>query len=179
VVGDHCDTATAEAVRRCKDPRLRFVNLAQRGLYPADPAKRWMVAGAQPMNAALFLAEGTWLAPCDDDDELLDDHVEVLLRRATSARAELVYSQATCEQPDGTWVPIGSEPLRWGGFTHGSLLYSTGLRFMLHSPSAWKLSWPGDWELMRRMQRVGVRIAYLPEVTYRHYAEARHRVSGA
>jgi hypothetical protein len=178
VVGDACDEATSDAVRRCTDPRVRFVNLAQRGLYPPDPSKRWAVAGSQPMNAALFLAAGDWIAPCDDDDELVDDHVEVLLRHARERRLEMVYSQAACEQPDGTWGVVGSEPLRWGGATHGSILWSAGLRFMLHSMSSWKLGWPGDWELMRRMDKVGVRIGFLPQVTYRHYAEARHRTSG-
>lgn len=175
VVGDRCDEGTADAVRSCSDPRVRFENLATRGLYPPDASHRWMVAGAHPMNAALFLARGAWISPCDDDDEMTDDHVEVLLAEAQRKRLEMVYSRAEWERSPGEWTDVGSTPLRWGGFTHGSLLYSTGLRFMLHSSSSWKVGWPADWELARRMQRIGVRVGFLDKSTYRHYAETPHR----
>lgn len=177
VIGDNCDAATASAVRRCGDARVRFENLASRGLYPPDATQRWMVAGAHPMNAGLFLARGSWIAPCDDDDEFTDDHVEVLLRHARTQRLEMVYSRAEWERTPGRWTEVGSPPLRWGGFTHGSLLYSAGLRFMLHSNTSWQLGWPSDWELARRMARIGVRLGFLDHVTYRHYAEALQRSS--
>ncbi len=56
VVGDHCDAATEMAVKSVDDPRIKFINLAERGRYPADPTLRWMVAGTTPMNAALAVA---------------------------------------------------------------------------------------------------------------------------
>ena len=37
--------ALKEVVSRIPDPRLRFVNLPQRGNYPDDPMLRWLVAG--------------------------------------------------------------------------------------------------------------------------------------
>jgi hypothetical protein len=174
VVGDACDDATAEAVEGFDDSRIRFVNLPTRGLYPDVPGARWRVAGAHPMNAGLGLARGQWLAPCDDDDELTPDHVEVLLREAIGRRLEMVHSVARCQRPDGAWELIGSEPLASGAVTHGSVLYSAGLRFMPHSQTSWKLGWPSDWDLWRRMVRAGVRIGFLDAVTYVHYAEARH-----
>ena len=70
VVGDRCDAATEAAVRSVDDPRVRFENLAERGRYPADPQFRWMVAGSTPMNRALDLARGDWIAPLDDQDRL-------------------------------------------------------------------------------------------------------------
>lgn len=178
VVGDNCDAATAAAVNRCRDERVRFLNLPVRGMYPPDAEKRWMVAGAHPMNAALFLARGAWIAPCDDDDEFTDDHVEVLLQHAQAQRKEMVFSRARWEQSDGEWTEVGSLPLRWGGFTHGSLMYSSGLRFMSHSTTSWRIGWPADWELARRMERIGVRIGFLDRLTYRHHVEARHRGAG-
>lgn len=129
------------------------------------------------MNAALFLARGEWIAPCDDDDEFTDDHVELLLGHAQRQRLEMVYSKAQWEVSPGVWTEVGATPLQWGNFTHGSLLYSAGLRFMLHSNTAWKVGWPADWELVRRMQRIGVRIGFLDQVTYRHYAESLQRGS--
>jgi glycosyltransferase involved in cell wall biosynthesis len=175
VVGDHCDEATERAVRSVKDRRLRFVNLPVRGSYPSDPMHRWMVAGAAPMNAGLILTEGKWIAPCDDDDELTDDHVEVLLAHARSSRLELVWSQAEVEKFPGIWRVLGSEPLAYGKISHGTVLYSSRLRHFRHSMTSWKLDEPADWNLWRRMARAGVRMGFLERVTYRHYLEGMAR----
>lgn len=175
VVGDACDEETEQAVRSVEDPRVRFVNLPHRGIYPEDPMSRWMVAGAAPMNAALYLARGAWLAPCDDDDELTPDHVEVLLAHAKRHRLEMVYSRARCEVTPGVWQEIGSEPLAHGYISHGSVMYSLGLRFLEHNPAAWKLPEPGDWNLWRRMRDAGVRIGFADHLTYVHYLEGYKR----
>lgn len=175
VVGDACDEETERAVRSVEDPRVRFVNLPHRGIYPEDPMSRWMVAGAAPMNAALYLARGAWLAPCDDDDELTPDHVEVLLAHAKQHRLEMVYSRARCEVAAGVWEELGSEPLAHGHISHGSVMYSLGLRFLEHNPAAWKLPEPGDWNLWRRMRDAGVRIGFADHLTYVHYLEGYKR----
>lgn len=175
VIGDAADSHTSEAVASITDERVRFINLPVRGTYPADPEHRWMVAGSAPMNAALALARGAWIAPCDDDDELSQDHVEVLLKSARAQRVEMIYSKARMEMAPGRWEVIGHPPLRCGHITHGSVLYSAGLRFMRHSNTSWKLAEPSDWNLWRRMQRIGVRIGFLDRVTYTHYLEAPHR----
>jgi len=175
VIGDHCDEPTERAVRSLNDPRLRFINLAERGLYPTDPMVRWMVAGAAPMNAALAIAQGAWIAPCDDDDEITDDHVEVLLREARQRRLEFVWSKATMEVEAGKWATVGSSPLAHGGLTHGSVLYAGGLRFFRHNENSWKLAEPGDWNLWRRMQAAGVNMGFVDQVTYRHYLETYRR----
>jgi glycosyltransferase involved in cell wall biosynthesis len=140
---------------------------------------RWMVAGAVPMNVGLALARGAWIAPCDDDDELSPDHVEVLLGAARARRLEMVYSKARRETAPGAWGVVGSEPLRHGRITHGSVLYSLGLRFMRHGATSWKLNEPSDWNLWKRMRRIGVRIGFLDRVTYTHYLEAYRRVEHA
>jgi glycosyltransferase involved in cell wall biosynthesis len=175
VVGDHCDEATERAVRSVRDPRIRFVNLAERGRYPSDPTYRWMVAGAAPMNAALAIAQGRWIAPCDDDDELTEDHVEVLLKAALSRRLEFVWSTARCELRPGQWITIGDGSFYQSSLTHGSVLYAAGLRFFRHNEFAWKVMQPGDWELWSRMHRAGVRQGFLDRVTYIHFAETQWR----
>ena len=175
VIGDHCDEPTERAIRSLNDPRLRFINLAERGLYPTDPMLRWMVAGAAPMNAALAIAQGAWIAPCDDDDEITDDHVEVLLREARQRRLEFVWSKATMEVEAGKWATVGSSPLAHGGLTHGSVLYAGGLRFFRHNENSWKLAEPGDWNLWRRMQAAEVKMGFVDQVTYRHYLETFRR----
>jgi glycosyltransferase involved in cell wall biosynthesis len=169
VVGDHCDEATARAVQAVRDPRVRFVNLPVRGTYPEYPLYRWMIAGATPMNVALEIASGKWIAPSDDDDELTDDHVEVLLRHARERRHEFVWSQAESENKEMELHVVGSSPLTFGQIIHGTVLYSTKLRFLRYSPTSWKLVEGTDWNLWRRMQRAGVRMGFLPRVTYRKF----------
>jgi hypothetical protein len=175
VVGDHCDEPTARAVRSVADSRVRFVNLPTRGIYPTSPTPRRKVAGAHPMNAARYLAEGAWIAPCDDDDELTPDHVEVLLAAALAGRHEMVFSKATFEETPGQWRQVGSLPLRMGEISHGSVLLSSGLRFMTHSETCWKIREPSDWNLWKRMQRIGVRIGFCDRVTYTLNLPARER----
>ena len=175
VIGDHCDAATERAIRSVNDPRMRFFNLAERGLYPTDPMLRWMVAGCAPMNAALAIAQGAWIAPCDDDDEITDDHVEVLLREARRNRLEFVWSKAAMEVEPGKWADVGSSPLAHAEITHGSVLYAGGLRFFRHNDNSWKLAEPGDWNLWRRMKAAGVKMGFVDQVTYRHYLETHRR----
>jgi glycosyltransferase involved in cell wall biosynthesis len=177
VVGDACDDETVAAVESVGDPRIRFVNLGARGIYPDHVRWRRMVAGSAPMNAALALAKGSWIAPCDDDDELTPDHVEVLLDHARRHRLEMVYSRARAELWPDDWYDFGSEPLRKGGLTHGSVLYTAGLRFMRHSNTSWKMLEPSDWNLWKRMDRIGVRIGFCDHLTYIHYLGAVRRAS--
>jgi hypothetical protein len=169
VVGDHTDAATDRAMAAVKDPRVRYVNLPSRGVYPSDPNLRWLVAGSVPMNAGLTLASGSWIAPCDDDDEFTDDHVEVLLAEARRRRLEMVYGVADMEQSDGTWQRVGEWPLRAGGISHGTVLYSLGLRFLRYSQTCFKTPEPFDWNMWRRMERIGVHTGFVDRVVFRHY----------
>ena len=165
VVGDHCDARTADALAEVDDPRLRYVNLGRQGDYPADPVRRWQVAGSKPMNAALLLASGSWLSPMDDDDELVDDHVEILLQHARSHRLEFVWSK-TLQLGGPQAVTIGHPVFSPGCTTHGAIFYSMGLAAIPYSPSCDRLAEPFDWNLWKRFQLAGARIGYLDAVTY-------------
>lgn len=167
VIGDHCAQDTVDAIAEVDDPRLRFVNLPARGHYPDIAHLRRKVAGAHPMTVGNTLAAGAWIAPCDDDDELTPDHVEVLLEAARSRRLEMVYSKA--ENQEDEWVIVGREPLERGHVGHGSVMYRSELRFLPYSMTCWKMREPSDWNLWKRMQRIGVRIGFVDHVTYRHY----------
>lgn len=169
VVGDHCDEETERAVRSVSDPRVRFENLSRRGDYPSDPARRWMVAGTVPMNRALDLARGEWIAPLDDDDEFTPDHVEVLLDACRSRDLEFAYGVAEMEVQPNAWELIGWWPLADGGIVHASVLYMARIAFLRHDIEAWKLWEPGDWNLWRRMRAAGVRMGFVNKVVCRHY----------
>lgn len=120
------------------------------------------------MNAALVLARGRWIAPCDDDDSFTPNHVERLLTHAIENRLELVWSRTALRRGDAWRVTMGPD-LKVGHISHGSVLYSLGLRFFRHSNTSWKLGEPGDWNLWRRMRDAGVRIGFLDELTYLAY----------
>lgn len=180
VVGDCCDLYTAEVVKRyaARDDRIDFINLPKRGVYPRVKKHFWMVAGYHPMNVALGLAKGSWIAPCDDDDELTADHVESLLNAALESRDELVHSDAMVETPSGDWKRLVSRDFRRGTVSHGAILYHAELRFFRYYSHSWALNQPADWNLLSRMRHAGVHFGYLPQITYRHFKEGRSMETG-
>jgi glycosyltransferase involved in cell wall biosynthesis len=176
VVGDCATPETVEAVASIKDPRLFFENQPVRGPRPDDPERAWMMSGSRPYNRGLQLARGSWIAPLADDDVFTPDHIEVLLSAALENRIEFVYGQSWMEDYDGTWFRIGEWPPRQGGFSAGSVLYSAALRSMYLDEECWREEEPNDWNLWRRMWDAGVRIGFVPQIVFRHYVEARHRI---
>lgn len=170
VVGDRCTDDTAQAVAAFGDPRIRFVDFSARAPSPPSRGRaHWHSMAHGPRNAALGLARGDWIAPCDDDDELSPHHVEVLLESVRQQRVELVHSRTAVRCSDELWVLLGEPEPRAGQVTHGSVLYSAALRGMTYSPTCWRARRPADWDLWRRMLRAGVRVGHCPQVTYAYY----------
>jgi len=128
------------------------------------------------MNAALFLASGDWLAPCDDDDEFTDDHVEVLLRHAKANSYEFVWSKTAVLRPGADDKIRGARNGK--GITHGSLIYSMGLSFLLYSPTSYRIRIGADTHLWTRMRRAGVKMGFLDEVTYRYWPAGAQQYEG-
>ncbi len=176
VVSDDGTGALDDVAGELDDPRVRAVTVepirsirARRGVYGRHPS------GCAKRNVALALARGEWIAPSDDDDVMEPDHVASLLRAAREQGAELVYSQARVERAPGSWTVIGRRPLARGGIVQGTVLYAAALRFVPYRPSCWRVREWDDWNLFRRMQRIGVRIGFLEQVTYTHHVEAPQR----
>ena len=171
IVGDGCPDDTPQRIAALGDPRVRFVNLPQRGDYPADPAKRWMVAGSVPLNETLRLAKGLWISYLDDDDVYTPDHVEKLLRAAQAEDLELVFGRYRYEKTPGDWregnarsFPSGHPPYRRAGIPHSGVLYRSSLRFFTYYVDAWRYGLPTDNLLWQRMGRAGVRAGFLDEL---------------
>ena len=164
VVGDACTDDTQARIAALGDPRIRFLNLPERGIYPDDPLRRWMVAGTAPANRALVLARGRWLAYLDDDDVFTDDHIEVLLSFARETRAELVFGKGDFQRAPDEWLRIGKLPPLPGNVMHSSVLYRAYLKYLRYDVEAWKESVGGDAHLWGRMARLGVRIEHLDRV---------------
>jgi glycosyltransferase involved in cell wall biosynthesis len=169
VIGDRCDRDTVEAMAEVRDERVRFLNLAERGNYPPLAHHRRKVAGAHPMNVGNLLARGRWIAPCDDDDELTADAIEVRLAACRERRLEMVYSKAEDETEPGIWTSVGRPPLARSDVSHGSVMFRSELRFMPYSMTCWKMREPSDWNLWKRMDRIGVRTGFVDHVSYRHH----------
>jgi len=179
VIGDHCDAETVEAMNEVDDDRVRFINLAERGNYPPLAHHRRKVAGAHPMTVGNYLAEGRWIAPCDDDDELTPDSIAVRLEQCERRRLEMVYGTAENEDEPGAWSSVGKLPLARGDISHGSVMFRSELRFMPYSMTCWKMREPSDWNLWKRMEAIGVRIGFVDHVSYRHYLSQAGRTRQA
>ena len=59
--------------------------------------------------------------------------------------------------------------------SHGSVMYSLGLRHIVPNVRSWRLGEPGDWNLWRRMRDIGVHMGFVDHLTYTHYLEAIRR----
>jgi hypothetical protein len=169
VVGDAAGENVRAAMDRIDDPRVRFENLTIRGPYPEDAQERWFVAGSGPMNRAMELARGRWIAFLNDDDAMRPDHVEVLLEEARRTSAEVVYGKLESHSPDGTSEILGTFPPSNHGFGWQLAMHHSGLRFFEYELSAAIAGEPGDWHRARRMMLAGVRFAQIDRIIVDYY----------
>jgi len=171
VVGDCCTDDTPQAVAALGDPRIRFVNLPQRGPYPEDPRLRWMVAGTMPFNHALGIARGRFITHLDDDDEHAPDRVERLLRFAQQQRADVVFHPFDWERRPGRWKINPARDFAHGQVTTSSIFYHAWLKRIPWDVDAHRYREPGDWNRLRKFRYLGARILRYPEPLLRHYKE--------
>jgi putative methyltransferase (TIGR04325 family) len=170
VVGDAAGPEIAAAIAEVGDERVTYFNRPVRGPYPDNPEWRWRVAGGPPFNDAVALAKGVWLAPLDDDDAFLPDHVERLLEHARSKQAELAYGLIRQHRPGGVSDTLGAFPPRWGEFNLQACIYLAALGEIFATELADAVfEEPYDWSLARRMLRAGVRFSMLEEVVLEYY----------
>jgi hypothetical protein len=167
IVGDGCTDDTADRIEALRDPRIRFVNLPFRTIYPDSPRERWLVAGATPWNRAVELCRGTWIAPLDDDDEFFPHHLETLLELAFDRRAEFVYGKL---EAVGHSEPfIFSFPPESGKTNMLASMYLRALDFFECDIYSWVNDEAIDWNLVRRMRDAGVLMAATDEAVGRHH----------
>lgn len=192
IVGDCCTDDTAVRLEALGDPRIQFVNHGRRGPYPKDRERLHMVAGIEPLNHACELARGAWIAHLDDDEAMMPDHLEVLLRHAQATDAELVYGMTNYEGPPGAWQTNGSaqyaerriSDFRLLDVPHSALLFRTYLRALRLSSLCWTVQLGGDWHWLSRLHLCGVRGGFVDRIvtnaalrpgTTRHFASAEDR----
>jgi hypothetical protein len=171
VVGDCCTDDTAARVDRLNDPRVRFVNLPERGRYPAERSRRWQVAGSVPMNAALGLCTGDYVTHLDDDDEYEPSRVEKLVNFAGSRDLDLVWHPFWYEPKPGHWELCPADELRLTQVTTSSILYRGWLSRIVWDTGSHFLDEPGDWNRVRKFLFLGVSAARFSEPLLRHHIE--------
>ncbi len=170
IIGDGCTDDTEELVAQIKDPRLKFHNLPERGRYPSDPIRRWMVAGTAPANKALSLAEGDFITHLDDDDEYVLDRLEKLVIFATDSQCDFVWHPFWWEQNDG-WILNQAVEIAHGQITNGAVMYRGWFKKVQWRMDAYRLMEPGDWNRYRRIKYIGPVAMRYPEPLLRHYRE--------
>jgi len=171
VCSDGPDPDARAAVLGVGDPRVRYLELPERPLYPEHRWSFWRTAGTRAVNHALDGCRGAFIAPLDHDDAFTDDHIPRLLAVARNAQADMVHAQAMMERPAGSWDVLGRAPLTEGYVTHGSVLYSSRLAAQRMDPDCWLLDEPADWNMWRRMRELGASIAFDPHVVLIHFGE--------
>lgn len=165
IIGDGCSDNTQEELDKLTDSRVFFYNLPKRSIYPNKAELRWMVAGSIPMNHAITLAKGEWIAHLDDDDVWLPQHLESLLHHAYAHNLEAVYSQSSYEKSPGIWETYGRLPFYKYNVTHSAFMMRQYLRIFPYSSTSWKLRLPSDSHMFMRMAHAGVRSGFLEKVT--------------
>lgn len=171
VVGDGCTDDTAARMAEIGDPRLRFIDLPQQGSYPADPVRRWMVAGTQAMNVGLAEARGDFVTHLDDDDEFLPDRLEKLVAFARDQEADLVWHPFWWEDENGNWRLKDATEFALKQVTTSAVFYRRWFTRITWDVGAHRLMEPGDWNRFRRIKYIGPKLARFPDPLLRHYRE--------
>lgn len=122
-------------------------------------------------------ARGDWIAPLDDDDVLLSNHLATLAGYAPDA--DVVYSFCRVEGRDG-WNPnrtFDAAALRQGNFIPATALIRRelaiavgGWRDSASCPHGWE-----DWDFWLRCLDLGARFVCAPSVTWVYRFHGRNK----
>lgn len=181
IIGDCCSDETMELLSKFTDPRIKFYNMPSRKKsYPQTVENHWLAGPVNPLNKALELAKGDWLARIDDDDTWPENHLEALYDFACSGKYEFVsalYVEERFNQKrivDGVRAldeyftqkknPKKNQSVKIGGVS--TWLYRSYLDFMKYNPDCWRKSWNrvNDIDLALRVFHSGAKMGFLEEV---------------
>lgn len=166
IVAAHgCTDDTCERVLKLDDERITLLMVPRLPTYPATALNHWFAGPVAPLNAALDVCRGKWIARLDDDDEWSSDHVEKLLEFAVKGNWEFV--SAAIETHLGKVKPYNLDHVRVGGCQ--TWLYRHYLKAFRYNPDCYRKKWDkvNDTDLQWRFRNAGVRMGYLDEVVAR------------
>lgn len=151
--------------------RLRYVVTPEHSGYQS-----------MPKNVGISLADGSYIAYCDDDDLWLPHHLETLVTDIESGETDWVYPRFKFRRigefeggpPDGFEVPftpfnkfqLMAGPLY--NFIPSHTLHSKAAALYFHGSKVWseELDRFGDWELYVRSVNCGLRFRGVNSVTF-------------
>jgi hypothetical protein len=120
-------------------------------------------------NEATRTVRGQWLISFDDDDAMRPGHVETLLGAARDRRLEVAYGRFRTHLRNGSTFEGGSFPPQRHEFAWPGAIQHAGLRFFERELVGAALGTPGDWFLLERMLRAGVRFGYVDQLVFDYY----------
>ena len=171
IVGDCCTDDTEDRIRDIHDPRMTFINLPERGVYPEDAHLRWMVAGTKPFNHAMSLANGMFITHLDDDDRFVEDRIEKLVKFARESRFDFVWHPFHFELEPDQWELNSARDFSYSQVSTSSILYHHWLKRIPWDVNAYRFKEPGDWNRFRKFKYLGVNSGRFPEALLYHYKE--------
>jgi len=165
IIGDECTDDTEQRIKKLRDDRITFINLPNRGPYPDDSSKRWMVAGSPGVDLAAVIAKGVWIARLDDDDSWSTDHLEKLLKLALKTKSEFVYGALERRNVLTNKSHLIYEPKpAFGQISFQGVLYLRILNFFRYDQQSYLVEEPTDWNLIRKMVASGIRYTSTKDV---------------
>lgn len=135
------------------------------------------VGSAITRNRALaFNIASNWVAFLDDDDELLPNHLEVLVRAGIESQAQVIYSGCRPVDGAGNEIPRNEEWGRFGLPFDADLLRRTSYIPVTSLVSVYTARRIGfgppddsdydDWGFYLRALNTGAKFLHVPEVTW-------------
>jgi glycosyltransferase involved in cell wall biosynthesis len=171
VVGDGCTDNTQDVLASFGDSRIKFINLEERGAYPPDGLRRWMVAGTTAVNKALELAQGDFICHCDDDDRFDPQRIEKLVNVMREQSPHFIYHPFHYQQYSGDWAINKATRLELGYVTTSSMFYHRWFKQIPWDIEAWRYNEPGDWNRIRKIRYIGAKMLRYNEPLIWHYRE--------
>lgn len=182
VVGDGPpDDLLRRTVENISDPRVRYAEISRPEYGRLTDQQRWHAAGAAARNHGLQLARGDIIAPLDDDDEFLPNHLAECVAAISSGRCDLVYGYALIRDLE-TGIERAEDWYSWRQpatrqlflerniLFHSTVAYSRRYAHLLY-PTDGEL--PADYGLWLAMYSAGARFDNLDRPHAVYYGESR------
>ena len=181
VIGDGpLDGSLRQAAESFGDPRIRYEEIPRPDYSGLTDLQHWHAAGAAARNRGLELCRGQVIAPLDDDDEFLPNHLREAVRALSAPDCDLVYGSVIVRSletgKDYTdYFPWDDEPTRElfkdrNIMFHSSVCYThrfAGLRYPTDGHD------PADYALWCSIVRAGGRIQSLQRPQSIYYGDRR------
>jgi len=148
-----------------QDERILVHHIERDVHYPDNPWNRWYAGPVDPLNHALSLATGAYIARIDDDDTWEPDHLEKCLRFMDKFPTMEFVSAGHATHDNDHVDPYLFPGNNVIGGTQ-TWVYRSYLKMFKYNRNCWRnaSNRVNDTDLQYRMYRAGVRMGYLNEV---------------